>query len=187
VRERPLRATGPEWKRVAASFEASIRPSEKPAVGELRSEASGASNCNVQCRVCRQWARLGIRSLGTIFLWPAEVPAPSPPSAPLGDRSAVSRAVEFTHARRYLGHQRAVGSKRPARSRFWDGVERIQPHRRPVYIRFRVTRSEAIMTTTDARAYAEALRHFADQVDGTVPKPVAPPPRQPPSQGGGNR
>jgi hypothetical protein len=57
----------PEWKRVAARFEALRRSSEKPAAGEPRSEASGASSCGVQRRVCRRWARLGIGSLGTIF------------------------------------------------------------------------------------------------------------------------
>src|ERR1017187_1862112 len=39
----------------------------KPAVGEPKGEASGAFSCDVQCRACRQWARLEIGSLGTTF------------------------------------------------------------------------------------------------------------------------
>ena len=54
ARERPLRVAGPEWKKAAASQEASIRLLGKPAVGEPSGEASGASSCDVQCRVCRR-------------------------------------------------------------------------------------------------------------------------------------
>src|ERR1035441_6789742 len=55
-------------EKAATRQEASIRRPEKTAVGELRGEAFGAPDCDVQYRACRWWARLRIGSLGTIFL-----------------------------------------------------------------------------------------------------------------------
>jgi len=47
-----------------------------------------------------------------------------------------------------------------------------------IYIKFVFTACEGVMSSGDARAYAESLRHFADQIDGLSSAPPPPPPRQ---------
>src|ERR1017187_1989231 len=51
----------------AASLKALIRWPAKTVSGEQTGETSGAPDRIAQCRVCRRWARLVGRSLGTIF------------------------------------------------------------------------------------------------------------------------
>src|SRR5262245_46930654 len=55
----------------AACFKALIRALEKTAYGEQRSETLGTPGCEAQCRACRWWAVLDLRSLGTIFFFAA--------------------------------------------------------------------------------------------------------------------
>jgi len=79
-------------EQAAASQEALIQWPAKPAIGERRGETSGALERSAQYRACRWWARLEIRSLGTICFWgrahnrihrhPRTAPAASPLSTP---------------------------------------------------------------------------------------------------------
>jgi len=57
----------PVGRKRATSQEALIPVLGKTAQGELRGETSGTFNRGVQGRACRQWAGLGIGSLGTFF------------------------------------------------------------------------------------------------------------------------
>jgi hypothetical protein len=88
--ERPTRATDPEAEQAAASFKALIQVESKATLGEQRGEAPGDPFCSAQCRACRRWAKLGIRSLGTFFflrpsfcgkLWRGPPPTSAPPRA----------------------------------------------------------------------------------------------------------
>src|SRR6516162_9518407 len=59
----------PVGRKRAASQEALIAIPGKTVLGELRGETSGTFNCGAQGRACRQWAGLGIGSLGTVFFF----------------------------------------------------------------------------------------------------------------------
>src|SRR5579883_375061 len=58
-----------EQQKAAVRWEALILELEKPVLGEPNSQAHGALIRKARCGACPRRARLGIRSLGTIFFW----------------------------------------------------------------------------------------------------------------------
>jgi len=53
-------------------------------------------------------------------------------------------------------------------------------HNGRMYIKFAVSSREGILSTVDARSWAQCLQHMADQIDGLIPPVVPPSPRQTP-------